>query len=444
MMQRFLLTLILVYTLFMVTGCQDSGNVKVYDDEDISVEVTHQEMSMTAVVAGIDRDNNLIDFVECITGNRITLIYHGGVAIVNSFGNTIDINDLSCGEIMDVVYYSDTDKLVSMTVSGNAIKRMGVCKFTINMEKLTASYKGTTVNVADFITAYDDGKSINPMEISTEDQVTLYLYGDKLVSIVVELGHGYVRLINHDTYVGGMVELGYDVIVPVTSDMLMDVREGTYTLRISKNGYSDSKENVTVKKGEMTEVDLIAIAIPRGTVTFDITPADATLYVNGYAQDGHAYSNIYGSYEIKIKADGYNTYRRSIKISDTLKSYKVELTKTDGEDDEDTDTTETTTSETATTETTTESGASATTENVSTNNKITIATPIDVGVYVDGEYVGMSPVTFDKTVGTHTITLYKAGYLIKSYTIQSLDDGNDDTYSLADLVPLSTSVTEPE
>ena len=55
-------------------------------------------------------------------------------------------------------------------------------------------------------------------------------------------------------------------------------------------------------------------------------------------------------------------------------------------------------------------------------------------VYFDGDYVGIAPVSIRKTAGTHTITLYKAGYLIKSYTIQAEDNGKDDEYSYADLI----------
>jgi hypothetical protein len=129
-----------------------------------------------------------------------------------------------------------------------------------------------------------------------------------------------------------------------------------------------------------------------------------------------------------------------------VKEFNITLTEQTADD---TDSTEETTEDSTTTAETTEASGStsattATSENVTTNSKITISTPEGAGVYVDGEYVGVAPVTFAKTVGTHTVTLYKSGYLIKSYTIQSLDDGNDDTYTLADLVPISEDAEEAE
>ena len=41
---------------------------------------------------------------------------------------------------------------------------------------------------------------------------------------------------------------------------------------------------------------------------------------------------------------------------------------------------------------------------------VTIKAPEDVEVYQDNLYMGISPVTYDKTVGTHTISLRKSGY----------------------------------
>ena len=425
---------LVVFVCLAVGGCgQKENNVRVYEDEQIAVSVEHEELTVTAFIDKIDAETGVIDFVDCMTGVTYSLGYHGGVDITNSHGNAMNIEQLQCGEIMDVTYYSDTKKLTKLQQSSKAVRRTGVTKLAISADGTSAVYKGTKCSVSEYARAYDGDKEIDMLEVNTEDEVTLNLYGDKLMSVVVTKGHGYVRLKNQDTYVGGMVEIGHGVIVPVTPDMLVAVGEGTYTLTLSRNGYTGSKENVVVTKGKETEVDVYDIAIPRGTIICEITPAEADLYVNNVRQTEHAYSGYYGSYMIKVMASGYNTYVRRVTLEDTVKTYKIELAQKSESTTED-GTTEDNTTDSDTATSTTEVPI---TEKVATNNTITISSPEGVGVYVDGEYVGMSPVTFGKTVGTHTVTLYKSGYLIKSYTIQSLDDGNNDTYTLADLVPIT-------
>ena len=84
-----------------------------------------------------------------------------------------------------------------------------------------------------------------------------------------------------------------------------------------------------------------------------------------------------------------------------------------------------------------EESGEITTESVeTTGNVITINAPVNVDVYVDGEYVGVAPISFPKTVGAHTVTLYKTGYLIKSYTIYASNNGKDDEYSFDELTSL--------
>ena len=68
------------------------------------------------------------------------------------------------------------------------------------------------------------------------------------------------------------------------------------------------------------------------------------------------------------------------------------------------------------------------------NHTITIQAPADVEVYQDNLYMGIAPVTYKKTEGSHTITLRKTGYVTKSYQIEVTDDDRDLVYSFPELV----------
>ena len=60
-------------------------------------------------------------------------------------------------------------------------------------------------------------------------------------------------------------------------------------------------------------------------------------------------------------------------------------------------------------------------------------------VYLNGNYIGISPVSFAKKPGTHTITLRKSGYVTRSYTIEIDSEEKDVTYSFADLLESDTT-----
>ncbi len=449
-MRKNLIILTILCLFLLLTGCDAKTDVKVYQTTE-ELTVAHVEVERTAVVTGIDLEANIISFKDCMNSEDFELIYHGGVSVLNTYGRDIGINGIGNGSVVNVFYYSDTERIVSITVSDKATVLKGITKFSADPDSGTARYKGTSCTLWKDVVAYDGDDSLDITEINTEDQVTLTMYGGKLVSVVIELGHGYVRLANQDTYVGGMVEIGYDVIVPVTSDMLVAVREGKYTLRIYNGNYSDSKP-VEVKKDKEVTVDLTDIAIPTGTVTFNITPAEATLYISGEEQDDFAYTNLYGTYGIRVTCEGYNTFNGSFKISQPVNTFDIELVENEDHEDTTEETTETTTetSETTTesTETTGDASEGSTTEkqgtegSSTTGNTITVLGPEGAGVYVDGDYVGLAPVTFPKVVGTHTITLYKTGYLIKSYTITAADNGENDEHTFPELTSVFDALEE--
>ena len=435
---------------FVLTGCgQKNNDIKVYENTE-EVSVRHEETSMTAIITSMDMENNQMHFVSVLDGTDITLQYHGGVRVSDTKGTDIGIDSVVCGNVVDIVYYADTEKLVSIAKNAKVKTYTQVKKFLYRQDQHTASCNGTSYKVSDYAQVFDGNQVLSLADVNTEDEVTLSVWNGNLVSVVITKGHGYVRLLNQGTYVGGFVEIGKDVIVPVTVDMLVAVGEGDYTLRINKNGYSGEK-SIRVTKDRELNVDISDIAIPSGTVTFAVTPEDAgeVIKVDGEIIANRTYTGLYGDHELSITAEGYDSFRGNFKITDTMKNLHVTLQQETTEESTE-ETTEATTQEAQTTTSgqttqateatqnpqttsaTTQSGQ--TTESAEQGNKITIKKPEGVGVYFDGDYVGIAPVSIKKTAGTHTITLYKAGYLIKSYTIQAEDDGKDDEYSYADLI----------
>ena len=328
-------------------------------------------------------------FVSVLDGTDITLQYHGGVRVTDTTGADIGIDNVACGNVVDIVYYMDTEKLVSIAKNAKVKTYTQIKKFLYRQDDHTAVYNGNRFPVSDYAQVFDGDQALSLVDVNTEDEVTLSLWNGNLVSVIITKGHGYVRLLNQGTYVGGFVEIGKDVIVPVTADMLVAVGEGDYTLRISKNGYSGEK-SIRVTKDRELNVDISDIAIPSGTVTFAVTPEDANevIKVDGEVIANRTYTGLYGDHELSITADGYDSFRGSFKITETMKTLRVTLQQETTEETTE-DTTEATTQEgqttasgqittqtTATTQgsqtTTATTQSGQTTESAEQGNKITI------------------------------------------------------------------------
>ncbi len=447
---------------FCVTGCGNEITVPSYDDE---VEPA-DEVSMVAIVSNIDEVNEKITLRAVSYETEIVLSFNGGADIQNKYGDILSMSQVELGSIVDIVYDANRDKLLSLYMSKdeNVKKLQEVSGAELDYVEKTVRVDGKTYQMSGNISAFSDNTEIGLDEICSEDQLSIWLYNDIVCSMYVELGHGYVRLSDYASYIGGMVEIGYDVIVPVTEDMLLTVREGEYTLRIAKGDDVGTKK-VEVIKNQEIDISLADIAIePKqtGSVLFKVTPSDAAVYIDGMRVNTEgAVDIVYGKHRIYIVADGYQTYSASFNVNYAYKIKEYTLEKEDGTTENSSSTTQSGNSTAQTTETagsTTEAGTTAgsTTEDsttkkdnvkdvnsttgTKTSNKVTITTPNGASIYFDGEYIGIAPMSFTKVTGSHIITLSKLGYLSKSYTVTFTDDGKDESLQYDELTSISSLI----
>lgn len=427
---KYLFLFILTAFVCAITGCgQGKVTAPTYDDTPDPVD----EKQAFCIVTNIDQVDGKISLRAVNYVTEYELSYNGGTDVRDKYDNQISMTNLNLGSVVDIVYDANRNKLISLAISGNDKVTMlqEVVGATIDYDanKLKMNYQ--EYDLGKNVCAFSDNREIGLDEICSEDQLTVWLYNNMVCSVYVDLGHGYVKLSDYETYIGGTVEIGYDVIAPVTEDMLLTVREGTYTLRISKGNDSGTKE-VKVVKNQETDVSLSDIAIePKqiGSVLFEVTPGDAAVYIDGKQVNTEgAVELTYGKHSIYITAPGYGSYSASFNVSYAYKVKKYVL-------EESNSTTDSTAAKSTTTESTNQSttgtGGSTTatttadTTGKKTSNKVTVSKPSGVNVYLDGEYVGVAPISFTKVTGSHIITLSMSGYLSKSYTVTFSDDGVD-------------------
>lgn len=448
------------FILAGMTGCGRELTVPVYDEEPEPVDA----VEMFAIVSNIDEVNNKVTLKAVAYNTEVTLSYNGGADVLDKYGDVLSLSQVEPGTVADIVYDDNRDKLISLHVSGNekVQKLEHVCGAEVDTLENMVKLNGKSYHMSDNVTAFSENREIKVNEICSEDQISVWLYNDIVCSMYVELGHGYLRLTDYAGYIGGMVEVGYDVIVPVTEDMLLTVREGEYTLRIAKGDDVGTKEVEVIRNQEIV-LSLADIAIepkPIGSVMFKVTPSDAAVYIDGKRINAEGAVELeYGKHRILIQADGYESYSADFDVKYAYKVKEYTLTPTDGTTEGTTErnttstagsttrqnsssTTQSTSGDTTekSTEKSTEAGSTteSSTTNKETANKVIISAPIGVSVYLDGEYIGIAPITFTKVTGSHIITFSRSGYLSKSYTVTFTDDGKDTTLSYDELTSLAS------
>jgi hypothetical protein len=287
---------------------------------------------------------------------------------------------------------------------------------------------GSVYKLTSLTQYYSEGKNIDSMDLNASDVLSFYGIGSQVLTVRVEKGHGYLRLTNDENFIGGWIEVGQTVIQRITQDMLLLVPEGSYQVNISYNGGGGVK-SVVINRNEETTLDIgdLEVAVAQyGTVLFSMTPSTADLYIDGTKVDVSSPVTLeYGLHQLIARADGYQSITQYIRVAQESAGIDVTLDVVSSDEEEED-----------------ESSTSSSVDTISDYYKVYIDAPENAEVYLDGNYVGISPCSFKKSSGTHVLTLRRTGYETRSYTIQVDSEEKDISYSFAELSQTSSSESQ--
>lgn len=458
-----------------------AGKTGVYDSAD------------TAVVAEIDRAEKRVTLKNMDVKKQYTLAYDGTTYFYDKYGTVISDAQLKKGEIVDVTFLKERKRLNSLQVSKEAWSHRNIDDYKLNEEKFQAevgsavyAYSADTVVIA-------DGRQSELIDLSPVDILTFRGIGPDVYSIVVEKGHGYVRLKNEEYFYNGWIEIGNRIIKRISENMMLTVPEGSHQVIVSNKGTSGVKQ-IEVRKDVELELDVgdLKGEEPKyGSVVFTITPKEASLYLDGDKADVSAPVRLeYGIHQMIVMAEGYQTISQYLKVGQPSAGIEITMEpkkSVSGDDVSGNDVSgndvsgndpfsdsemldrvnklleergysgisaddlvgnrinQNSAENNGTGTGSTENGGTGAANGQGTPNTpvtstlsyyVTIDAPVGVEIYLDGNYIGITPCSFKKTPGSHTLTLRNTGYVAKSYTIQVDEEEKNVSYSFLDLVKI--------
>lgn len=367
----------------------------------------------TGILERINQEKNTFTVYFLNSSEERTFAYDGTTIVEDRFGGSMSMKQMLPGEIVQVAYNSDLEKAGTVALSAESWSYDGVQKFQIDQNRGSLAIGSDNYGLSSNVKVFSGGEQIELDQILHQDILSFKGMGREIVSIVVEKGHGYLNLENDEDMVGGWIEVGQAVIQQISKDMLITVPEGSYVVRLTTSGVEETRQ-ITIERDKETELDLGDIEVPKpvsGRVSFMIKPESADVMVDGIEIDP-AYTLLlpFGLHQITAMASGYDSTSEYFEVEGEMTVVRLNLTEER--------------------ETTTVSG-----NNLNSGHTITIQAPQGVEVYQDNLYMGIAPVTYSKSIGTHVITLRKEGYITKSHQIVVVDDGRDVTYNFPDLEP---------
>lgn len=408
----------------ILCGCarslaKESDNIDDYVDSEMDNNIYLS--SARLIYRGFDPESSMMDFYQTDSEELMSLGFTGATEINDEYGQPMSIVMLQQGDIVNVAYNSTVNLVGAVVECPEAETIADVIHYSVSDNGQSMTIGDDTYSLSPNARFFSDGKDIGFDQLINKDSLTVKVIDRTVLTVRVDEGHGYLKLKNEEALIGGWIEIGQTVISQIMSDMLFTVPEGHYTIRLTNTGIEEYRE-ADIIRNEVTEIDLgdiEAVAPEKGIVTFNISPDSATAYVDGtYIETIYPIRLPVGLHEITVAASGYDSVTQYFDVTGINQVVSVDLV-----------------SETAI------NSVSGNNINKNLYANITIEAPEGAEVYEDNIYKGISPVSYQKTSGTHTLTLHKPGYVTTSYTIIVYDDGKDQTYSFPDLEPETGTVS---
>lgn len=439
------------------TMINDMNRSGIYDSED------------AAVVVRKDLEAGTIQLQNIASSRRYTLSYDGTTTVYDKNDQALSMQQLKEGSVVTVRFYKPRKALAYIKENPDCVSYKEVQNYSMDLRKGTLTIGENTYNISAHVVVVSDGKETDMMEVNTMDVLSVWGYKDRIYGIYVEKGHGYLRLQNEDYFVNGWIDIGDSVIRKVAEDMLLVVPEGTHKVTVSHKGSSATQEITFARNEEMAwnlgEVEITVVQ--KGTVIFTLTPLTAKVFIDGKEVDVSKPVEIeYGLHRMRITAEGYDAVAQYIRVAEPSANIAVELEESEEETQEgskdiaeeessekdadqydaDNNREEGTTSkkyqskssdtEDEDTEDKSSEGQKDTVVSSKSKYKVYIDAPDGVEAYLDGNYIGITPISFNKVPGNYVVTLRKTGYQPRSYTLQIDEEQKDVNYSFTDLVKL--------
>ena len=435
--------------------------------EDIMPTEEKLQGTVRTVIIGVDGNTGSIKFSHVDTGKKYELNLTDETTYIGKTGNAMVEEQLEAGDIADITasLHSGNVKSVQL-VDGFTYSGVSDYNFSINKGVFTTA--DVNYRIGDNTVVIKNSELVALEDIMQGDTLKISGVGHDLYAITVESGIGYVRLTGGEYFKGGIVEIGKK-ISPIEDDMLLEIPEGLYEMRVIYNN-STVKRSINVGRSEETYVNLAEFKgdlIKYGKVSFTFDPPEAHVTVKIDGEETSAMRPVeleYGIHNLVISAPGYRTIKNKIRVAQEMANLDVVLEETAAsenaaEEKNDkkpavsgnpptipSDTfkksdTDTPSSNTGTTDRSTDNPGTAeektgntvdtstyTTTTGSTSNQLIIDSPEGAEVYFDGAYKGIVPISFTKTAGTHVVVLRKDGCKAKTYTLNLIGVENE-TYS---------------
>ncbi|PKM69226.1 MAG: hypothetical protein CVU95_01190 [Firmicutes bacterium HGW-Firmicutes-2] len=395
-----------VTVLALILGGKDKKNDKPSEVEtptDIEEMASSGEYERAmAVVKYVDTNTGKLMVYDIEALKTITLVMDSSIDIKNEYGTDIALSQINVGDMIETKYDIKTLKPENVRITAVTWQRRDVSNMVVDQENRTIRIGNEVYTYTEELVTFKDGSPFAITDLSPADEAIVKGYKNQVWSIIVINGHGTITLINHESFIGGQIEVGKKISKLVEAEMTMPISAGVYDVVVSKDNMSPYVSQVMVEEGQNITLDLSTAQPKVGTVEFVLSQENVKIYIDDVLLQSNEPSMLsFGNYRIRAEKENFETWEGNLILNQAYLRFRIDL----------------------------ERKASF----------LFIQEPAGAEAYLDAAFIGVIPTSTPYTPGNHTITLRRTGYVTASFSFSWEDDGKDKNLVLPELVPLEPS-----
>jgi len=347
------------------------------NDEDIYQDWEDLEHAFGMITAMNTFEPRTLDILLLEDGSTQRFSVIEASRVSNRQGTTIGFSELSVGQIVDLYFDVESRNLATVSISNNAWEQQQSGNFTINLENETITLGNQTYSYSNQTLVLNQGARIAIDQITTADALTLVGYQNKVWSIRLESNHGFIQFENIDFIIDGTISIGATVFMNLEDEEPIPLPEGMHRLVVEGQNIERLIRYVVIRQGETAVIDLSELELRHGTIQVITNVQSPAVFIDGspVALDNTLLGLEFGTYTIRVEHPGYIAIEHSFVLDQTLLRLEFTLE-----------------------------------ADVPGRNIAIDTIPTNAQIFVDGVFIGNSPLVVRVEFGNRTIVARMEGY----------------------------------
>ena len=367
------------------------------DEDDPDTEppiIAIDEVGLTGVIVSVNQSAQTFEILDIDSLSVLSFSIDNSTTMQNRTGGSMNFAQFRPGEIIDARYRELSEPLTSIALAPNAWEHRNIGDVRVNPQGNTITvgdgaviYRYHEQTISLFNDAPFDIADIHPL-----DTATIRGVGSDIWFIELNRGTGFINIVNGENIRNGVIEISGHPTVFLNEDGTTDapirVQVGTKQIFVQGDNIHDFNTALDVSTNEQAILDLSAVQVLSGVISFNISQPDAIITINGNVHRADEPLILdHGRYNLSVSLEGFITYERTFEFNAPSMDITVNL----------------------------ERDVTMVNISVFTSDAVTGEPLMGARIYLNNEFLGVTPFTALVAEGNHMLSIRKDGFANLSF-----------------------------